>query len=232
MQMPRILFVEDDIRLAEDLKQQLQSEGFEVNQAFDGQIAERLFFRHSYDLVILDINIPIRNGLELCRIFRQSNHHTPIIMLTAFAEVDDKLDAFQAGADDYLTKPFYLKELIARIKILLKRNSQPKPGAIPYQIDNLVLLPDKKEVYRDGKPIRLTAREFAILQVLMENKDTPVSKRELMKEIWGTSIQLNTNTVEVFINSLRNKIDKDFAVKLIHTRTGFGYFISVQASES
>ncbi|MBX7203382.1 MAG: response regulator transcription factor [Bacteroidia bacterium] len=229
--MPEILLVEDDVRLSEDLQSQLKSEGFNVFPAFDGMIAERLLNRTAFDLVILDINVPLKNGLELCKNFRRANHHTPVIMLTAFAEVDDKLDAFNAGADDYLTKPFYFKELVARIKILLKRAGQLRKDSTPYQLDTLVLLPDKKEVYRDNKPIRLTAREFALLQLLLENKGLPLSKKELMKEVWGSSIQLNTNTVEVFINALRNKIDKDYPVKLIHTRPGFGYYLAVQPTE-
>jgi len=149
-------------------------------------------------------------------------------MLTAFGEVEDKVTGFDSGADDYLSKPFFMRELMARIKVLIKRqyNSEAEPDQL--SIDTLLIYPQKKLVSRNNTTIKLTAREFSLLLTLAKANGNPVSKKDLIKQVWGTSVDVNTNTVEVFINSLRNKIDRDFPVKLLHTRTGFGYCLSAE----
>jgi DNA-binding response OmpR family regulator len=224
--MYRILIVEDDVNLSADLKAQLQEEGYYSEQVYDGSIADRMISRENYDLILLDINIPGINGYDLCKRIRAKNIHTPVLMLTAFGEVEDKVNGFESGADDYLSKPFFMKELMARIKVLIKRqyNSDAKPDQL--SIDTLLIFPQKKLVSRNNMTIKLTAREFSLLLALAKANGNPVSKKDLMKHVWGTSVDVNTNTVEVFINSLRNKIDRDFPVKLLHTRTGFGYCLS------
>jgi DNA-binding response OmpR family regulator len=224
--MYRILIVEDDVNLSANLKAQLQEEGYYSEQVYDGSIADRMISRENYDLILLDINIPGINGYDLCKRIRAKNIHTPVLMLTAFGEVEDKVNGFESGADDYLSKPFFMKELMARIKVLIKRqyNSDAEPDQL--SIDTLLIFPQKKLVSRNNMTIKLTAREFSLLLALAKANGNPVSKKDLMKHVWGTSVDVNTNTVEVFINSLRNKIDRDFPVKLLHTRTGFGYCLS------
>lgn len=221
----KILLVEDDVQLTNDLKHQLQAERFEVDSAFDGQIAEKLVVRNKYDCILLDINIPGINGYDLAKSIREKQINAPIIMLTAFGELEDKLHGFETGADDYITKPFYFKELLARIKVFIKRSEQLAKDEDLVVIDDLVIDQRKRQVTRNGNTIKLTAREYELLTILAEAKGTPVSKRELLSKVWGTSFEANTNTIEVFINLLRNKIDKNFDEKLIKTRTGFGYYL-------
>ncbi|MBN8576418.1 MAG: response regulator transcription factor [Cyclobacteriaceae bacterium] len=229
--MQQILIAEDDANIASDLKQQLLHEGFEAEVVFDGLLAERIITRSTFDCIILDINMPGKNGLEVCKAIRAQKITTPVLMLTAFGEVEDKLAGFDSGADDYLTKPFYFKELLARIKALLKRGPQQEvaPQLI---VHDLIINMAAKTVLRNQAPIKLTAREFEILTTLVQAQGNVVSKKELIKKIWGTHVEVNTNTIEVFINSLRNKVDKQHAVKLIHTRPGFGYFLSTTPHET
>lgn len=221
----KILLVEDDIQLTNDLKLQLQAERFDVDSAYDGQIAEKYIGRNKYDCVLLDINIPGINGYDLAKIIREKQINVPIIMLTAFGEIEDKLHGFDSGADDYITKPFYFKELLARIKVFIKRSEQLNKDDELIVIDDLVIEPRKRLVTRNQVAIKLTAREYELLMILAEAKGSPVSKKELLSKVWGTSFEANTNTIEVFINLLRNKIDKNFEEKLIKTRTGFGYYL-------
>ncbi len=232
MPMHNLLLLEDDVNLAADIKAQLDREGFHVEVRYDGQMAEKTALRQAFDCIILDINVPGKNGYEVCRAIRNNAITTPVIMLTAFGEVEDKLDGFDSGADDYLTKPFYFRELLARIKALLKRGGAHSEAVKSINIDNLNIDLDKKQVSRGGQLIRLTGREFNILSMLAANPGQPFSKKELINAIWGTSVEVNTNTIEVFINSLRNKIDKNQPVKLIHTRFGFGYYISNEPHEA
>lgn len=230
--MQNVLLLEDDAHLAADIKVQLNREGFEVEVRYDGLMAEKTALRQAFDCIILDINVPGKNGYEVCRAIRNHNIGTPVIMLTAFGEVEDKLDGFDSGADDYLTKPFYFRELLARIKAVIKRGGTHAGTTKIIMVDNLAIDLEKKQVTRGGQPVKLTGREFNILSVLAATPDQPVSKKELIAAIWGTSMEVNTNTIEVFINSLRNKIDKNQPVKLIHTRFGFGYYISTTQHEA
>lgn len=226
--MQQILIVEDDINIAADLKARLQTEGFFTEVVYDGLLAEKILMRQSFDCIVLDINLPGKNGFNVCKALRAQKITTPVLMLTAFGEVEDKLIGFESGADDYLTKPFYFNELLARIKSLIKRGSQYAETPQLATIEDLTIDLVAKRVTRSGNPIKLTVREFEILSILFNARGNTVSKKELIKKIWATNVEVNTNTIEVFINSIRNKIDKNHPVKLIHTRTGFGYYLSAR----
>jgi DNA-binding response OmpR family regulator len=230
--MQNLLLVEDDIHIAADLKSQLLSEGFLVEVLYDGLLAEKMILRREFDCVILDVNIPGKNGFDVCASIRAQKISTPVLMLTAFGEMDDKIQGFESGADDYLTKPFFFKELLVRIKALLKRRGKLEDAAPKLVIEDLIVDLSSKKVMRNGSPIKLTAREFEIIATLVAAKGNVVSKKELIHKIWGTTVEVNTNTIEVFINSLRNKIDKNYSPKLLHTRQGFGYYVSAAPDET
>lgn len=219
----KILLVEDDNNLSNDLRHQLLLEEFEVDVAPDSITAEKFISKHQYDCILLDINIPGKNGYELAKDIRSTQLNTPIIMLTAYSELEDKLTGFTAGADDYITKPFYFKELMARVNVFLKRadNYSPKNTSIA----DLVVNHAKKQVSRQGQLIKLTPREYEIINMLIEANGNPISKKQMLQNVWGTSFEANSNTIEVFINMLRNKIDKNFEPKLIKTRVGYGYYL-------
>ena len=229
--MQTILLVEDDQHLSSDIKAQLIKEGLNVEAVFDGLLAEKIIARQKFDCIILDVNLPGKTGYEICRSIRLQNIKTPVIILTAFGEIDDKLEGFNCGADDYLTKPFYFKELLARIKVFLRRNDSIE-DLKNIVIADLVIDVNKKTISRSNELIKVTPREFDIVLLLASAKGNPVSKKDLIKNVWGTSMEVNTNTIEVFINLIRNKIDKNYNVKLIHTRTGFGYYISTEGHEN
>lgn len=221
----KILLVEDDVNLLNDIKLQFEKHDFQVDALYDGLLAERLAERQTYDCMILDVNIPGKNGFQLCRQFRSMGISTPILLLTAFADIEDKLEGFDAGADDYLTKPFLFQELMARVRSLIKRGDIVPDEKI-IQVGDLKINPNDKTAQRGEMPVRLTPREFEILLMMAKARGKPVSKKEIIAQVWGTNLEVNTNTVEVFINLLRSKIDKDQPEKLIHTRLGFGYFLS------
>lgn len=224
----KILVIEDDTTLNHNIRDYFRQNGFEVESAFDGFVGEKMLNRNEYDCVILDINLPSKNGLELCRQFRRSNRHTPILMLTAFDELEDKVQGFENGADDYLTKPFYTRELLARVKSLINRSQGTT--RIPNEnivIGDLVIYPGSKTVKRNNQVISLTPREYDIMMKLALAKGELVSKKELIRDIWGGSFDANTNTIEVYINFLRNKVDKPFEKPLIKTKIGFGYYLDV-----
>ncbi len=230
--MQKILIAEDDINISADLKMRLQDEGFETDTVYNGLLAEKLILRNSYDCIVLDINMPGKDGLAVCKTVRDQGISTPILILTAFDEVEDKVTGFNSGADDYLTKPFYFQELLARIKSLLKRRPLTNEPSQIISIENLSIDLGTKKVLRMGENIKLTSREFEMLVLLATSRGNIVSKRDFIEHIWGTRVEVNTNTVEVFINSIRNKIDKNYEPKLIHTRPGFGYFLSGKSNES
>lgn len=220
-----ILLVEDDKVLNENIREALVAEGYQVDQAFDGFIAEKLLKKGTYHCVILDINLPLKNGYEVCKSFRQFNTTTPVLLLTAFDELEDKVQGFESGADDYLTKPFFIKELLMRVQALIKRsatNSAPANDVIV--AGDLVIHQRLKTVSRAGKDIKLTPREYQILLRLVTANGEPVSKQLLIQEIWGSVFDANTNNIEVFINFLRNKIDKPFGKQSIKTKVGYGYY--------
>lgn len=176
--------------------------------------------------MVLDVNLPYKNGLALCKEFRSINRSIPIIMLTALGEVQDKVDAFNVGADDYIVKPFHFDELFARIKALLKRSDASTETSVKkIEVEDLVIDFITKTVTRSGTEIPLTAKEFALLALLAQNRGKVISKTEILEKVWDLNFDTGTNTIEVYISFLRNKIDKPFEEKLIQTKPGFGYFI-------
>jgi DNA-binding response OmpR family regulator len=222
----KILIIEDDPTLNKNIKEALIAEGYMAETVFDGLLAERLLKKEKYDCIIMDINMQGKNGFDICKDFRQYNKNTPVIILTAFGELEDKVQGYTCGADDYLTKPFYMRELLLRVNALLKRNANTTTNAKKEIItcgDILINLTSKK-VTRQEKEISLTPREFQILVKLVENKGEIISKNELIKEIWGSIVDANTNTIEVYINFLRNKVDKPFGKNSIKTKVGYGYY--------
>ncbi len=221
----RILLVEDDPKLGKTVQEELVSNGFETDLAFDGKVAETLFNSNEYGLVLLDINLPYKNGWELCKQFRSANRNIPIIMLTALGEIQDKMDAFNAGADDYMVKPFHLNELLARVKVFIKRMQKDERADDVMTVADLSINISEKKVWRDSKEIPLTVKEFLLLELLMRNGGRVVSKAEIAEKVWNINFDTGTNTIEVYINFLRNKIDKSFSKTLIHTKPGFGYYI-------
>jgi len=224
----KILVIEDDLTLSQNIKNALSAEGYAVEVIYDGQLAERVMKKNQFDCVILDINLPGKNGFDLCVDFRKYNTATPVIMLTAFGDLDDKVRGFDCGADDYLTKPFYMKELIIRVLTLLKRARSYKKGKSDLLVAGDIKIEDgSKKVTRQGREIKLTPREYQILYTLAENKGEVVSKARLVEEIWGRAFDANTNTIEVYINFLRNKIDKPFEEESIKTKIGYGYYLDL-----
>ena len=221
----KILLVEDEPKLSQVIQEELINQGYDTDIAYDGIVAEKLFKQHQYSLVLLDINIPYKNGLALCKEFRSNNKKIPIIMLTALGEINDKVHAFALGADDYLVKPFHFTELFARIKVFLKRAESVADEPEKIVVGDLIIDFGDKSVTRNGQIIPLTAKEFALLVLLAKNRGKVIAKQEILSKVWDLSFDTGTNTIEVYISFLRNKLDKNFDVKLIHTKPGFGYFI-------
>tara|TARA_R110002049_G_scaffold93484_1_gene231068 strand:+ start:355 stop:1041 length:687 start_codon:yes stop_codon:yes gene_type:complete len=227
----KVLIIEDDPTLNKNINEALTAENLNTECVYDGLLADRILKKNNFDCIIMDINLPGKNGFDLCKDFRQYNINTPIIMLTAFSELEDKVQGFDCGADDYLTKPFFMRELTLRVHSLIKRNKQSNSANTNKSIlvaDNITLNDAQKKVQRQGKEISLTPREYQILLRLMENKGEIVSKTDLIKEIWGSSFDANTNTIEVYMNFLRNKLDKPFAKNTIKTKVGYGYYLDLK----
>ena len=221
----KILLVEDEKKIASALKTGMEEQGFYVMVAYDGTMGEKLFYNYNFDLVILDINLPDINGYTLSRIIRQKKQHLPILMLTALGTVEDKIEGFEAGADDYLVKPFAFKELLARIKSLLRRTMASFPTTHILRIADLEINFDNKEVTRAGNRISLTAKEFQLLEYLARNKNRVVSRADIAGKVWDIGFDTGTNVIDVYINFLRKKIDRDYPVKLIQTQIGMGYIM-------
>ncbi|TVR78259.1 MAG: DNA-binding response regulator [Chitinophagaceae bacterium] len=226
-----VLLIEDDHTLSQNIQEALSGENMHIELVYDGLLAERMLKKNSFDCVIMDINLPGKNGYDLCKDFRTYNTSTPVIMLTAFGELEDKVQGFDCGADDYLTKPFYMRELIMRVNSLLKRSKKITNANAQRSVlvaDDISIDDARKKVFRQGKEITLTPREYQILLRLMENKGEIISKGDLIKEIWGRSFGANTNTIEVYVNFLRKKIDKPFDKNTIKTKVGYGYYLDVK----
>jgi len=226
----KILLIEDETKLASAIQKGLYEAGFEAAVAATGQEGKDMFYVNDYDLVIIDINLPFINGYDLVKLFRFHNKFVPIMIVTAFSQTEHKLKGFDLGADDYLVKPFEFKELLARINALLRR-AEIKPELSTkktIEVANLVLDLEKKEASRDGRNIPLTAKEFSLLEFLLRNKNKVVSKEEIALNVWDIDFDLQTNVIEVYINYLRRKIDRDYAPKLIHTKSGMGYILKTE----
>ncbi len=220
----RILLIEDEPKLGKVIVEELRGQGYQVDLAADGLIAESFFKQTSYSLVLLDINIPFKSGFELCKDFRAIKKSIPIIMLSALGEINDKVEAFKLGADDYIVKPFHFDELFARLKVFLKR-ADLKDEDVKIVVDDLEIDFRNKTAVRAGVTVNLTAKEFTLLVLLARNRGKVISKQEILEKVWDLSFDTGTNTIEVYISFLRNKLDKPFETKLIHTKPGFGYYI-------
>lgn len=221
----RVLLLEDDAVLSLEIKKYLSDYQFECEAVFDGELFLKLSKQKTFDVYILDVNVPKMNGIDVCKQIRKEDVTTPILMLTAFEAISDKIEAFEAGADDYLVKPFHFEELFARLKVLLRRADQPQNQSNIYKVSDLEINLDRKEVIRGEKKVDLTPKEFKLLCILIENQGRVLSKQEISEMLWDYHIETSINTIEVYINFLRKKIDSLSDEKLIHTKVGFGYYI-------
>ncbi len=221
----RILIVEDEQRLAEIMKKQLEESCFNVDIALDGYMGKEMAERKTYNLIILDINLPLINGYDLCKEIRTTNKNVPVIMLTALGTPDNKVTGFEAGADDYVIKPFDYRELLARINVFLRR-----PDIISktekIRIADLEMDISTKTVTRSNKKIDLTAKESSLLEMFLRNKEKLLTREFIIERVWGIDFDPSTNIIDVYVNYLRKKIDKDFEPKLIRTKFGFGFYCS------
>ncbi len=225
--MQTILIVEDEKRVADLLKIGLEENGYQTMVAYDGAMGLRLFQSNSFQLVISDIILPKLDGFELCKEIRKVNERIPILMLTALGSADDKLEGFNAGADDYMVKPFDFRELNARVKVLLKRNAETvvrPPEQITYA--DLSVNLNLREVRRNNIAIKLSPKEYNLLLYMLENAEKVITRVEIAEKVWNTHFDTGTNFIDVYINYLRKKIDKDFGKKLIHTKPGVGFILS------
>ena len=216
--------IEDEPKTANSLREGLREKGYEVEIANDGNTAVDLVNRQRFDLLIMDIILPSMNGFDICRKLRKQNHTMPVIMLTALGMTADKLRGFDAGSDDYIVKPFELEELLARVRVALSRNQKAAPSN-KLSFSGLEMDMDTMEVWRDGKAITLTAKEFSLLTYFMRNPNKVLSKEDIAEKVWNLTFDTGTNFVEVYVSYLRNKVDKGFERKLIHTRKGMGYIL-------
>ncbi|WPU97805.1 response regulator transcription factor [Mucilaginibacter sp. cycad4] len=220
----KILLLEDDYKMSNEIKIFLDSKSLLCDVVYDG----KLFFKHlqteNYELFILDVNVPSLNGIEVCKKIRITDKTKPIIMLTAYSDVESKIIAFESGADDYLVKPFHLEELFIRVNALLRR-SYRTDNKQSFIIDDLIIYTGEMKVTRAGKEIALTPKEYKLIELLAMEEGKPVSKQTIATRVWDINFETGTNTIEVYINYLRNKIDKGFNRPLVHTRAGFGYYL-------
>jgi len=224
----KLLLIEDEPKTLQSIRQGLEENGYEVDIAYDGMIGKQLARNNTYQLIISDIIIPGINGIELCKEIRSWGDETPILMLTALGTTDDKVTGLDAGADDYLVKPFEFKELLARVRALTKRGTTVSHTAQILRFADLEVSLDAKTVHRSGNKINLTAREFNLLVYLIRNQGRVISKVEIAEQVWDIGFDTGTNVIEVYVNYLRKKIDKDYPVKLIHTQFGMGYVLKVE----
>ncbi len=219
----RILIIEDEPKVSLFIKKGLEENQFETNAAYDGKTGMKMAANGNYDLIILDLNLPIKSGYDICKELRSKNNMTPILMLTALSTTEDKLNGFESGADDYLVKPFEFRELLARIKALLKRSLQNSRTGNILKVSDLELNLETKTVKRGANVIELTAKEFSLLELLMRNREKVISRSEIAEKIWDINFDTGTNVIDVYINFLRKKIDKNYPKKLIRTYIGMGY---------
>lgn len=218
-----VLLVEDEPKITAFVKRGLEENGFETDIAYDGLVGERMIDAKPYDVIILDVNLPYKNGFEICADLRKNNNHTPVLMLTALSSTENKLSGFDAGADDYLAKPFEFLELLARVRALAKRNKGNMDASEILRFADVELNLNTKKAKRGDKLIELTSKEFLLLEYFLRNKKRVISRAELAEKIWDITFDTGTNVIDVYVNFLRKKIDKGFEQKLIHTEIGFGY---------
>ena len=223
----KVLLIEDEVRVSSFIKKGFEEQGEEVVQAFDGQSGLKLATQHKFDIIILDVVMPIMNGIEVCD--KLKNHHqvdTPILMLTALGTTEDIVTGLETGADDYLPKPFKFKELLARVNALHRRNSVRTVGDKDIlRVKDLEMNLITKVVERKGKEIKLTAQEFKLLEYLLKNKNRVMSRTAILENVWEVDFDLGTNVIDVYINYIRKKTEKGFSSRLIETVIGMGYVI-------
>ena len=222
----RVLLVEDEPRIAGFIAKGLRERAYAVDVARDGE--EALYYAgvNEYDLVILDVMLPIKDGYAICRELRGSGFRSPILMLTARDAVDDRVAGLDSGADDYLTKPFDFKELLARLRALSRRSTEIRPEVI--QVADLTLNPENHAISRAGRSISVTAKEYALLEFLMLNQDRVVNREQIAQHVWDENFDPFSNIIDVYVRRLRTKIDAGFAEPLIHTRRGEGYILTAE----
>lgn len=225
MQNIQILIVEDEKKIADALSQGLRENSFQTQVAYDGNVGLNIFKDGTFHLIILDINLPGLNGYDLCRTIRNINPAVPVVMLTAMSSVDNKIEGFDAGADDYIIKPFDFRELLVRVRALLKRTHSTVATGVSLRAGELLMNLDSKEVSREGKSILLTAKEFQLLEYFLRNKNRVLSRADIALNVWDIDFDSGTNVIDVYVNYLRKKIDKDFESPLIHTQIGMGYIL-------
>lgn len=220
-----ILLVEDEVSLASFIQKGIESEGYDLKVAYDGLLGQRLFDQQPFDVVVLDVNLPLLNGFELCRYIKQHSPRQAVMMLTALDGLQDKESGFGAGADDYLVKPFEFRELLLRIRALARRGAGYANQRTVLRVADLELDTDARTVTRAGRRIELTTREYSLLEYLLVNKGRKVSRIDIAEKVWDLHFDTNTNIIDVYMNYLRNKVDKGFDQKLLHTVVGFGYLL-------
>lgn len=222
--MNRICLIEDEQKVASFITKGLEEQGYNVKTAGDGTSALKLLQQEQFDLLIMDVMLPDTNGIELCRTVRQKDTQTPILMLTALNQVHDKVAGLKAGADDYLVKPFHFSELLARMEALMRRNKNAEENHV-LTFDDLTLDTWSKTAERAGKKITLTAKEYTLLELFMQNPNKILSREYIAEKVWEIGFDTGTNFIDVYVNYLRKKIEKDFKSKLIHTVIGMGYIL-------
>ncbi len=223
--MIKVLLIEDEEKVVRSLKKGLSEHHIEADVAFDGTTGSQLAEANEYDVIITDVIVPGLNGTDLTRQLRSKGIHTPVLMLTAMTSTDEKVEGLEAGADDYMTKPFEFKELVARIKALSRRG---KESNLPKQIlsfGGIEMNLTAREIYRDQVKVELTPKEFALMEYFIRQQGRAISKAEIAEKVWDINFETSSNVVEVYVNYLRNKIDKPFPTKLIHTVFGQGYIL-------
>jgi len=218
-----ILLIEDEPKTQAFIKKGLEENGYQVDAASDGLTGKQLAIAGGYQLIISDIVLPGLDGVTLCRELRESRNNTPLLMLTALGGVGHVVEGLDSGADDYLVKPFEFRELLARIRTLTKRTPPLQQENMILGLGNLEMDVVTRVVRRGGKEIQLTAKEYALLEFFLRNKGKVLSRQEIVRQVWGLDFDTGTNMVEVYVNYLRRKVDKDFPEKLIHTQFGLGY---------
>jgi two-component system copper resistance phosphate regulon response regulator CusR len=221
----KVLIVEDEQGVAAFLRRGLEEQSFVVDVAYDGQTGKNLALQNKYDIILLDLILPNINGIQLCEQIRKHSN-VPILMLTALGTTGDIVTGLDAGADDYLTKPFKFQELLARIRALVRRKNDLNTSTV-FTIADLEVDYRTKQVKRGGQMVKLTSREFYLLDYFIRNRGVLLSRSDISENVWDSSLETGSNVVDVYVNYLRNKIDKDFTQKLIHTVYGMGYIFKI-----
>jgi heavy metal response regulator len=222
----RLLVVEDESKVASFIKKGLEEEGYAVDLAADGEAGLAMILERVHDLVILDIRLPKMDGLQVLQMLRQDKITTPVLLLTVRATIEDKVLGLDAGADDYLTKPFAFQELVARVRALLRRRAETEPAIL--QVGDLSLDPARRTVTRGDVKIDLTAREFSLLDYFMRNPGRVLTRTMIAEHVWDYSFDTSTNVIDVYVNYLRKKIDAEREPKLLHTVRGVGYTLQAE----